>query len=195
MLWPSFCRFCRLCRLLPPLDNRGWATATARKLRADGYIPRVSAIDWPGYSGTPHGLEGMRVRTGVFPTQAAARSAAAALQALGFWTAAAEWTGYDQDQPPDAEHIREAIIDPTYPINGINRIPGIIEDCGRPGSRPTSRPRQDVTCTDNNELVLFTGQFGASTPSGSGIQADLGPGGRVLSVGARAAAPSPSAAG
>jgi exopolysaccharide biosynthesis protein len=262
------------------LGTSGWAAATASKLRADGYTPVVTTVDWPDYSDTPHGdtphgVEGMRVRTGDFPGQAAAQVVATALQGLGFSTATVEWTGYDSDQAADGEQIHEAIIDPrlarievthhgiiaqrqttssvaaalgalvatnagffitsnsfgfqgvpdgvavsggqlesmnngpraalivdrgrprianleatvsvsagqaTYPVNGINRIPGIVQDCGRPGSQPTAQPRQDITCTEDSELVLFTDQFGTATPTGSGTQAHLGPGGMVLSV-------------
>jgi len=71
----------------------------------------------------------------------------------------------------------------SYQVNGVNRIPGIVEDCGRPGSQPTSEPRQDVTCTVRSELVLFTSQFGASTPRGHGTQAVLNARGTVLSAG------------
>ena len=74
----------------------------------------------------------------------------------------------------------------SYQVNGINRVPGIVEDCGRPGSLPTSKPRQDVTCTVKSELVLFTSQFGASAPRGSGTQAVLNSKGTVLSAGRQA---------
>jgi hypothetical protein len=70
-------------------------------------------------------------------------------------------------------------------VNGINRIPGVIEDCGRPGGQPTAQPRQDVTCTDDNELVLFTSQLGAPAPRGRGSQAVLRPDGTVIRAGAR----------
>jgi exopolysaccharide biosynthesis protein len=70
-------------------------------------------------------------------------------------------------------------------VNGINRIPGVIEDCGRPGGRPAAKPRQDVTCTDTDELVLFTSQLGAPAPGGPGSQAALRPDGTVISQGAR----------
>jgi exopolysaccharide biosynthesis protein len=74
----------------------------------------------------------------------------------------------------------------SYPVNGINRIPGIVQDCGRPGSQPAAQPRQDVTCTVRSELVLFTSQFGAVTPRGSGTQAVLSSHGTVLSAGRQA---------
>jgi exopolysaccharide biosynthesis protein len=79
-----------------------------------------------------------------------------------------------------------------YPVNGINRIPGIVQDCGRPGSKPTSQPRQDVTCTESSELVLFTSQFGTATPRGAGTQAVLRANGTVLSAGRQAGGGVPS---
>ena len=78
-------------------------------------------------------------------------------------------------------------------INGINRIPGVIADCGRPGGRPTAQPRQDVTCTDDDELVLFTSQLGAPAPRGPGSQAVLRPDGTVISKSARAGGRVPAA--
>ena len=258
------------------LGTASWATATAAALRADGYSPDVTAVQWPDYSDSPHGLEGYLVRTGDFATQAAAQALADTLDDLGFTSASVEWTGYDADQAPDAEQTHEAIIDPSltrievthhgilaqnqttssvaaalgalvatnggffitsdadgfegapaglavydgqlesintgpraaliidngrpeiadveatvtvhagnasYPINGINRIPGISDQCGRPGDEPTSQPRQDIVCTVGSELVLFTGDLGAPAPAGTGTQAVLSPDGTVLSVG------------
>jgi exopolysaccharide biosynthesis protein len=105
------------------LGNQDWAAKTARQL-ADGYTPQLTDVRWPDYSDTPHGLEGVRVRTSDYPTQAAAQAAVTTLQGLGFPTATAEWTGYDADQQPDAQQIHEAIIDPRLarievPHNGV----------------------------------------------------------------------------
>jgi exopolysaccharide biosynthesis protein len=260
------------------VGTSAWATATASQLTAAGYPPQLTSVDWPGYSDAPHGLEGVRVRTGSYPTQAAAQAAATTLHGLGFPSATAEWTGYDSDQPTDGEQIHEAIIDPgkatievthngivaqrqttsavasalhalvatnagffitsnsfgfqgvpdgiavyngqlesmnngpraalitdhgkpqianlqatatvsagkaSYPVNGINRIPGIVQDCGRPGATPTAQPRQDITCHESSELVLFTSEFGTAAPSGAGSQAVLDSHGVVLSAGAQ----------
>jgi exopolysaccharide biosynthesis protein len=71
-------------------------------------------------------------------------------------------------------------------VNGVNRIPGIVQDCGRPGSKPTSQPRQDVTCTESSELVLFTSQFGPATPRGPGTQAIAAADGVIVSAGRQA---------
>lgn len=258
-----------------------WASDTAAELAAAGYPPRQDVIAWPAFADTPHGVEGVRVRTGDYATQADALAAVAALKAAGFATAAAEWTGYDADQEPDAQRVHVAVIDPrtfdgsvrathdgtvaqrektsvvaaksgalvavnggffvtsdadgyqgvpsalavydgtlesqsvgaraalvlgahgdvrienltstaavradraTHPVEGINRKPGIVRDCGRPGLQPTTRPRQDVTCTAADDLVLFTSEFGAALPTGAGDQAVLDRTDTVVSTGTR----------
>ncbi|HEY2044523.1 MAG TPA: phosphodiester glycosidase family protein [Jatrophihabitans sp.] len=73
----------------------------------------------------------------------------------------------------------------AHQVDGLNRKPGLVRDCGRVGLQPTSEPRQDFTCTSADDTVLFTAQFGASLPVGVGSQATLDSTGRVLSVGAR----------
>jgi exopolysaccharide biosynthesis protein len=73
----------------------------------------------------------------------------------------------------------------SYAIQGINRVPSLVRDCGRPGATPSERPWQDVTCRLTDDLVRFTPEFGADLPTGAGVQAVLDPSGRVVSVGAR----------
>jgi exopolysaccharide biosynthesis protein len=72
----------------------------------------------------------------------------------------------------------------THDVQGVNRKPGVVRDCGRPDSAPTTQPRQDITCTSTDEIVEFTAQFGAALPSGTGTQVLLDAHGTVLSVGA-----------
>ncbi|MGP4014245.1 phosphodiester glycosidase family protein [Saccharopolyspora sp. 5N708] len=68
-------------------------------------------------------------------------------------------------------------------VDGINRIPGKIRNCGGVGGdSPTERPQHDVTCTDPDELVLFTDELGASTPAGGGVEAVRDATGRVVEV-------------
>lgn len=68
-------------------------------------------------------------------------------------------------------------------LDGINRVPGLIRNCGGTADDlPTAEPRHDVTCTDADEFVLFTPDFGASTPSGDGAEAVLSASGKVLKV-------------
>ncbi|GGN96372.1 hypothetical protein GCM10011579_097770 [Streptomyces albiflavescens] len=263
------------------VNTRSWADTTAGKLRGAGFDPRVESVRWPGYSDTPHGVMGLRVRVGSFSTQAAAQSAAAAITSAGFHTSVA-WTGYDIQQPADRENVHVAVIDPrvfngtvegthdgnvaqrkttssvaarlnslvavnggffvtsdadgvqgtmsglgayngqlgsmaagsraaliladggrhirvadltttvtaragnsSYQIQGINRVPGLVRDCGRSGASPSDLPWQDVTCRLTDDLVQFTPEFGADLPTGPGVQAVLNASGRVVSVGAR----------
>jgi hypothetical protein len=72
-----------------------------------------------------------------------------------------------------------------YDVQGINRVPGIVRDCGRPGALPSDRPWQDVTCSEPDDLVLFTPAYGADLPTGTGVQTVLDTSGRVLSTGGR----------
>ncbi|MBO0914254.1 phosphodiester glycosidase family protein [Streptomyces laculatispora] len=73
----------------------------------------------------------------------------------------------------------------SYRAQGINRAPGLVRDCGRPGATPSDLPWQDVTCHAANDLVLFTDEFGAPLPIGPGTQVVLDAGGRVVSAGSR----------
>ncbi|MER7715576.1 phosphodiester glycosidase family protein [Streptomyces flaveolus] len=68
-------------------------------------------------------------------------------------------------------------------LNGVNRVPGLIRNCGgSEGDRPTSLPLHDVTCTNANELVAFTPEYGRQTPSGEGAEAVLDAHDRVVEL-------------
>lgn len=91
-------------------------------------------------------------------------------------------------------HARTAVLSSTaearadgssHPVQGVNRVPGTVRDCGRPGAVPSVRPWQDVTCHESDDLVLFTPEFADALPTGDGTQAVLDPAGRVVSVGGR----------
>ncbi|WP_405150538.1 phosphodiester glycosidase family protein [Sphaerisporangium sp. NBC_01403] len=73
----------------------------------------------------------------------------------------------------------------SYAVQGINRTPGRVRNCGRPGALPTAEPRQDLTCTLADDLVKFTGEYVHALPSGAGVQVVLDAKGRVESVGDR----------
>jgi len=68
------------------------------------------------------------------------------------------------------------------PLDGLNRVPGLIRNCGGSGDTPTDLPLHDFTCTDADELIAFDSSYGASTPSGPGIEAVLDRSGRVLEI-------------
>jgi len=78
-------------------------------------------------------------------------------------------------------------------VDGLNRKPGFIRGCGGDGGdAPTERPKHDFTCTDPNEVILFTPIFGASTEPGEGAEAVLDSSGRVVEFRESRGGPIPS---
>ncbi len=69
-------------------------------------------------------------------------------------------------------------------LDGLNRVPGLIRNCGGTGDTPTDQAVHDMTCTDADELVLFTSEFGASTPKGAGAEIVVDDSGKVVSIAA-----------
>ena len=67
-------------------------------------------------------------------------------------------------------------------LDGLNRVPGLVRNCGGLDDSPTTRPLHDFTCTDADELVAFTSQFGSRTPAGDGLEALLDRRSRVVSL-------------
>lgn len=68
----------------------------------------------------------------------------------------------------------------TIDLDGTNRVPGLIRNCGGDASdSPTELPLHDTTCTDPSELVSFDTAFGPRTPSGAGTEVVLDRSGRV----------------
>lgn len=69
-----------------------------------------------------------------------------------------------------------------HQIEGINRYPGKIRNCGGDaGDAPTMLPLHDLTCTDPDELVEFTPEYGTATPSGTdGIEVAIDTTGTVV---------------
>ncbi|MFD0476228.1 SPOR domain-containing protein [Nonomuraea thailandensis] len=69
-------------------------------------------------------------------------------------------------------------------IDGVNRLPGEIWNCGGVGGdQPTEKPQHDLKCTDSSELVRFTPEYGLP-PAGEGAEAVLDAQGMVLAVNA-----------
>ncbi len=58
----------------------------------------------------------------------------------------------------------------TLDLDGVNRVPGLIRNCGGTGDQPTDRPLHDTTCPDPDEAILFTSDYGARTPEGPGVE-------------------------
>jgi exopolysaccharide biosynthesis protein len=72
-------------------------------------------------------------------------------------------------------------------VLGVNRLPGVAEDCGVAGFAPTMKPRQNTVCSGPNDTVVFTPQFGAPLPpapsSGPALQVVVDSRGKVVSAG------------
>ncbi|MFH8973559.1 phosphodiester glycosidase family protein [Streptomyces sp. NPDC017890] len=71
----------------------------------------------------------------------------------------------------------------TLRLTGVNRVPGLIRNCGgTEGDAPTALPLHDVTCTNPDELVAFTPDYGRHTPGGEGLEAVLDAHDRVVEL-------------
>lgn len=70
----------------------------------------------------------------------------------------------------------------TREVDGINRIPGEIWNCGGVGGdRPTQHPQHDLKCTDESEIVRFTPEW-STPPTGAGAEVVLDRNDRVTAV-------------
>jgi hypothetical protein len=67
-------------------------------------------------------------------------------------------------------------------LDGLDRVPGLIRNCGGIGDTPTDLPRHDYTCTDPDELVAFDSAYGTRTPSGPGAEVMLDSSSRVIAI-------------
>lgn len=67
-------------------------------------------------------------------------------------------------------------------LDGVDRIPGLIRNCGGAHDLPTPLAMHDTTCTNANEMVTFTPDFGPSTPSGPGLEVSVDSHGTVAAV-------------
>ncbi|MDP9795935.1 hypothetical protein J2S43_004447 [Catenuloplanes nepalensis] len=78
-------------------------------------------------------------------------------------------------------------------VDALNRVPGVIRNCGGVGGDlPTERPVHDFTCTDPDEIVVFTDRYGIATPAGPGAEALIDRSGRVVEVRDRTGATVPA---
>lgn len=69
-------------------------------------------------------------------------------------------------------------------IDGVNRKPGLIANCGTPDDKPYATPRHDVLCTDESETIVLTSHVGPLPIDGLEIDRIFDAGGRLLPVGA-----------
>ena len=69
-------------------------------------------------------------------------------------------------------------------IDGINRRPGLNTNCGNPFDQESSIAAHDVVCTDPNEIVVYTSDFGpaASGDVTNAVEVVVNAQGRVAAV-------------
>ncbi|TCN25065.1 phosphodiester glycosidase family protein [Mesobacillus foraminis] len=66
-------------------------------------------------------------------------------------------------------------------IDGVNRKPGLIRNCGGTGGDSTTEaPKHDFTCQDESELIHYTPAFGESTETVDGFEVVLNQKGEVV---------------
>lgn len=59
------------------------------------------------------------------------------------------------------------------PVDGLNRAPGLIFNCGGVDDEPFDRPAHDYVCRDADEIIVVTPAFGATADAGAGFQVTL----------------------
>ncbi|NUR86634.1 MAG: SPOR domain-containing protein, partial [Nonomuraea sp.] len=74
--------------------------------------------------------------------------------------------GRKMDVDAFTAHVTVRAGGDTAEIDGVNRIPGEVWNCGGVGGDlPTEKPQHDLKCTDPSELVRFTPEWG-TPPAG-----------------------------
>lgn len=79
-----------------------------------------------------------------------------------------------------------------HTVTGLNRKPGILQNCGNPVATPTTLPVQDYACHSANELIQFSPEFGATSDIGEGYEVSVDTAGNVSAVQPKRGAPIPA---
>lgn len=156
----------------PDLERRETTSALAQAVNATAAINAGYFVFNPA-AGAPGDPAGVGVYNGRLLSEAINGRPALLMRADARQTAVARLSWQGELVTADGAAL---------PLDGINRVPGLIRNCGGTGDQPTNVPRHDFTCTDTDELVAFTSEFGATTPSGEGVEAVLDRHGRVIDV-------------
>jgi Phosphodiester glycosidase/SPOR domain len=80
----------------------------------------------------------------------------------------------------------------THPVTGLNRRPGILQNCGNPVAKPTPLPVHDYACRSVNELIQFSAAFGPTSDVGDGFEVSIDAAGTVRAVQPRRGGPIPA---
>ncbi|MFV0574310.1 MAG: phosphodiester glycosidase family protein [Vibrio sp.] len=65
-------------------------------------------------------------------------------------------------------------------VDGMNRKPGVILNCGGYGDSPTNQVVHDFVCNDEDEIIVYNQFYGKNTPSGDGTEIVVDSKGQVI---------------
>lgn len=155
----------------PDIEHRETTTALSDYVQATAAINAGFFVLDPA-AGAPGDPAGVGLYNGKLESETTAGRPALLLDSLARHTAVIRpsWHG-----SLTADHSAAT-------LDGLNRMPGLIRNCGGIGDTPTDRPQHDVTCTDPDELIAFTSAYAAGTPAGVGAEAILDSRDRVIRV-------------
>ncbi len=148
----------------PDIEDRETTSALSRAQSAAAAVNAGYFVFDPA-AGAPGDPAGVGVYGGRLLSETVGRRPALVVraEALGTQVERLRWVG-----------TVEGYDDVRLTLDGIDRVPGLIRNCGGTADDvPTGLPLHDFTCTDSDELVAFTSDFGQSTPSGPGLEAVL----------------------
>ncbi|HAS63091.1 MAG TPA: sporulation protein [Vibrio sp.] len=67
-------------------------------------------------------------------------------------------------------------------IDGLNRKPGVILNCGGYGDTPSTEAIHDFVCTDDSEIIVYNSAYGVQTPQGEGSEIIIDTTGKVVEI-------------
>lgn len=69
-----------------------------------------------------------------------------------------------------------------YQIDGINRKPGILLNCGGYRSQPTTEAAHDFVCHNENEIIVYDSNYGPKTPNVKATEMTINEQGKIVSI-------------
>lgn len=76
-------------------------------------------------------------------------------------------------------NIKLVINGKAFRINGINRIPGKILNCGNVLDSITKKPIHDFVCANPNEIIAFNSFYAKNGPKGEGLEFIIDTSGKI----------------
>ncbi len=67
-------------------------------------------------------------------------------------------------------------------IDGLNRKPGIILNCGGYGDMPVNEALHDFVCTDDSEIIVYNSAYGDFTPKGDDIEIVVDKSNKIVNI-------------